>query len=650
MRTILLLAAGVLGGVTPALAAAPPVPAQAAATSRAPSPAEGPSRPPDETRKKDRVEESAEGRETTPAKPGPRAKAGARTYRESIEVTATLDPEARADVPASVTVVGREEIRERRATDLADLLRTVPGVDVARSGSPGKATSVFLRGASSNQTLVLWNGVRLNDPYFGGFDWSFLPTEGVDRVEVVRGPFSALYGSEAIGGVVQVLTGGTSGTRVALEGGSRSFRRGALEGGYQAGPVRLDVSGHVRRGDGTLANDFFDGEEGTAEARWSPFAGTVVGLVTRSSHAEVGLPFDFLGSPAPGRVQKRDSRQIAVPLSWASGPWSVDAQVGRSSVDLELRDPGNPFDEGDTRASRRNARLVVSRRFGERSWAAGGGDWERDAVTDETAFGTNLDDRTQENRAAFGELFLVRGRWSADLGARHDDNQAFGGETTLKAGGAVRPAPQVRLHASYGEGFRAPSLGDLYYPGFGNPDLRPETSASYELGGDWTPGRWRLGLTAFDTEQRDLIVFDFVRSLPLNVGRARTRGAEAVVAWSGPAVSGHLEATYQEPEDRTTGEQLLRRPRRSASAVVAWRPAADWTLAAVARFVGARPDFGADLPSYATLDLAASWRASAHLAPYVRLENALDRDYQEVAGFPAPGRTVAAGLELEVAP
>ncbi len=635
MRIILLLAAGVLGGVTPVLAAAPPVPSPTAAATRATSRTDTGAKDPDETPKKTD--------ETDRKKAAP-------TYRSSIEVTATLDPEDPADVPASVTVIGRQEIRDRRATGLADLLRTVPGLTVARSGSPGKATSVFVRGANSNQTLVLWNGVRLNDPYFGGFDWSFLPTEGVDRVEVVRGPFSALYGSDAIGGVVQVLTGATSGTRVAFEGGSRSFLRGALEGGYDAGPVRFDVSGHVRRGDGTLANDFFDGEEGTAEARWSPLPSTVVGLVTRSSHAESGLPYDFLGNPATDRRQVRDSTQLAVPVTWSSGPWSLDAQLGRSAVDLALRDPNAPFDESDTQASRRSARLLVSRHFGEHSWAAGGGEWQRDAVTDESAFGTNLDDRTQQNRAAFGELFLAGDRWSGDLGVRHDENQAFGGETTLKAGTAVRLRPDLRLRASYGEGFRAPSLGDLYYPGFGNPDLRPETSASYELGGDWTPGRWRLGVAGFDTEQKDLIAFDFVRSLPLNIGRARTRGVEGQLAYSGQAVSGHLEATYQDPEDRTTGEQLLRRPKRSASAVLTWRPAADWTLATVARFVGARPDFGADLPSYATLDLAASWQAGAHLAPYLRLENVLGRDYQEVAGFPAPGSTVAAGLELRVAP
>ncbi len=648
MRILLLLAAGVLGGVTPGLAASSPVPPPAVSTAhaRARSPEAEPTPDPKSEPEKGQDETGA----PAPPKPKPKAPPKRKTYRESVEVTATLDPEAAAHVPASVTVIGRKEIRERRATGIADLLRTVPGVDVARSGSPGKATSVFVRGASSNQTLVLWNGVRLNDPYFGGFDWSFLPTEGVDRVEVVRGPYSALYGSEAIGGVVQVLTGGTSGTRLALEGGSRSYLRGALAGGYDAGPVRLDVSGHVRRGDGTLPNDSFDGAEGTAEARWSPAPGTVVGLLTRSSHAESGLPYDFLGNPSPERVQKRDSTQLAVPVTWTSGPWSVNAQLGRSAVDLALRDPANPFDESSTRASRRSGRLLVSRRFGAGSWAAAGSEWERDAVTDTSAFGINLDDRTQTNRAGFGELFLVRGRWSGDLGLRHDDNQAFGGKTTLKLGSAVRLVQDFRLRASYGEGFRAPSLGDLYYPGFGNPDLRPETSTSYELAGDWTPGRWRLGLTAFDTEQKDLIVFDFVRSLPLNIGRARTRGLEGVLAYSGQAVSGHLEATTQEPEDRTTGAQLLRRPRRSASAVVSWRPSSDWTLTTVARFVGARPDFGADLPSYTTVGLAASWQASAHLAPYLRLENALDRAYQEVAGFPAPGRTVAVGLELRVAP
>lgn len=623
MRAIL-IAAGILGGAVPALALAAQV-----------TSANQPSAAPDSA------------------------------FDESIVVTATLEDEEGDEVPATVTVIDKKEIDDRQESSVADLLRTVPGVAVSRSGSPGKATSVFVRGANSSHTLVLWNGVRLNDPFFGGFDWSFLPTEGVSRVEVVRGPFSSLYGSDAIGGVVQVLTASEPGATVTFEGGSRDYLRGAAAAGFEAGDVHVDLAGHVRRGEGRVDNDFFDGEEATARALWTLHPGASLGLVARTNHAELGLPFDFSGTPAPHRRQERDGVQVAVPFTWRSGPWEIEAQAGRSTLDLSLHDPDDPFSESDTRAERTSGRAVLTRRLGGRpaahgeagSWAAAGVDWQREEVTDSSAFGVNLDGRSQSTRSAFGELFLRAGAWSVDAGLRRDDNDAFGGETSLKLGTAVAVSDGLRLRASYGEGFRAPSIGDLYYPGFSNPDLQPETSASWELGADWRPGaaggRWSLSAAAFQTDLDGLIVFDFIRSIPLNLGRARSRGVEASVAYSAPGVASRVSATYEDAEDRATGEPLLRRPEWSGEWVATYRPPrlADgaWTVNGVARYVGDRLDFGnVDLPSYQVLDLALAYRWTPHLEPRIRVENLLDEDYEEVAGFPAPGRTFVAGLSLEL--
>ena len=485
----------------------------------------------------------------------------------------------------------------------------------------------------------------------------------------MRGPFSTLYGSQALGGVVQILTGGPRGLHATIEGGSDDYRRGAVSGGFERGAFRFDAAGHVRRGEGSrLDNDFYDGEEATARGEWTvrpggPGAdGTLgIGLVARASHAEIGLPFDFADGPAPNRVQERDTAQLAVPVRWApggeDGRWRVDGRLGHTTTDLSLRDPDNPFDESDTDAERISGRLVVTRHFdlasgagdGRSSWVAVGADWQEEEVTDANSF---LDfDRSRATRAAFGELFLGSGPWTVDLGVRHDDDEAFGGETTVKAAGSWRLGRGVRLRGGYGEGFRAPSLGDLYYPGFGNPDLRPETSESWEVGADWRPGTngpWSLSLVGFSNDFENLIVFDFVSGLPQNVGRSRARGVEAAVAYERPAFAGRLSATWQDAEDRTTGEPLLRRPDESAEALLTWRPLwageRDWTLHAGGRYVGERADFGRDLPSHTVVDLAASYRWTDRLAPRVRLENALDEDYEEVAGFPAPERTWVVGL------
>lgn len=584
------------------------------------------------------------------------------SFEEAIVVTATLAEEEHDQVPSTVTVVDRDEIEARQAVSVAEVLRGVPGVSISRSGAPGKATSIFVRGANSNHTLVLWNGVRLNDPFFGGFDAAFLATEGVTRVEVARGPFSALYGSQAMGGVVQVLTASEPGARVTLEGGNRDHRRSGASAAFDVGAVRFDVAGHLRRGEGLVDNDFFDGEEAVARALWTLRPGASLGLVARANHSEIGLPFDFSGAPAPERRQERESVQLAVPFAWVSGPWELEAQADVATLDFTLRDPEDPFAESDTESERTAGRVVVTRRLGRGaravdSWAAAGVDWQREEVTDVSAFGVNLDARSQDTQSAFGELFLGVGAWSFDLGIRHDDHDAFGGATTLKLGTAVAAGDGLRLRASYGEGFRAPSIGDLFYPGFGNPDLEPETSESWEVGADWNPGgdggRWRLSGAAFHTELDQLIVFDFVRALPLNLGRARSRGVETALAYAAPELTARLAATYQDAEDRATGEPLLRRADWSGELAATWRPGwldgGAWALSAFARHVGDRVDFGGvPLPRHEVLDLAVAYRWTRHVEPRARLENLLDEDYEEVAGFPAPGRTLIVGLAWEL--
>ncbi len=577
------------------------------------------------------------------------------TYDESIVVTASLEEQEEKDSSASVTVIGREEIEARQATTVQELLRTVPGVTVVRSGSPGKATSVFSRGTESDHTLVLWNGVELNDPFFGGFDWAFLPTDGVERVEVVRGPSSALYGSEAIGGVVQVLTRGAEDTRVRMEGGGDHHLRGSVSGGWRTGPVTLDVAGHVRRGDGRLDNDFYDGEELSLRADWAASESTAVGLVTRVGDAEIGVPFDFLGNPAPERRQERSTRQVAVPFTWESGPWQVQARLARSETELVLRDPDDPFTGGETDADRNDARIVGSYRFRDGLWAAVGTDWEREEATSVQVASEDLEGASQETWSTFGQVFWDAGRVTLDLGLRRDDNDAFGAETTVRGAATVRLGGGARLRASYGEGFRAPSLGDLYFPGFGNPDLEPETSETVEVGLDWsttgTGGSWNLSLAGYSTDLEDLIVFDFARSLPFNIGRARSRGIELEAGWVGDDLPGRpgirLTGAYLDAEDRTSGEPLPRRPETSGSLLLTWSPARTVSLSTVVTYVGERTDVGdARLEDYSTVQLAGSWRWTERLEPYLRVENLFDEQYEEAAGFPALGRRVIGGLQL----
>lgn len=579
----------------------------------------------------------------------------ATTYGEGLVVTATLDEEEAAEIPASVTVIGAEEIEARQATGVADLLRTVPGVSVARSGSPGKATSLFVRGAASTHALVLWNGLRLNDPMFGGYDWAFLPTEGIDRIEVVRGPFSALYGGDAAGGVVQVLTGRHNGGSLRAEGGGDGYRRGAVASGFGGDTAHLDLTGHVRRGDGELVNDFYDSDEATARFSYQAAPGASLGLVGRANDSDVGVPLGgFGGTPTPHQVSRRESRELALPFRLDRAEWELEGHAGWIGSELETTDPDDPFAEAATDAETATGRAVATWRpartiAGADLWIAGGGEWQEQEASMVSAF-SSLDGVTQITRAAFAQAHLQLARWTLEAGLRHDDSDRFGGETSARLGAVASLGRSARLHGSYGEAFRPPTLSDLFLPTFGNPALEPERTESWEVGldgeGDLGSGRVSWGVTGFSTDFENLIVFNPPTFQAQNVGRAESRGVEATAGWTSGRFRGRLEATWLDAENLDTGEALVRRPEESASAVVTWAPAA-WTLSAVGRWVGERPDLGGViLPSYEVADLAAAWQALRWLEPYARVENVLGEEYEEVDGFPAPGRTLVGGVSL----
>lgn len=583
-----------------------------------------------------------------PGNPGPPST----TFGESIVVTATLEPEERDQVPASVAVIPREEIEERQAVALPELLATVPGVTVLQTGSPGQQTSVFTRGAESEQTLLLWNGIPLNDPFFGGANWQFLPTDGVERVEVARGPFSALYGSAALGGVVQVLTGGRTGGTLRLEGGERGYGRAGLAAGFRAAGAQVDVAGSVWRDDGFSVNDHFDGEDLLARALWDLGHGWSLGVLARGDDSETGIPTNGF-QPTPTAEIRWRERELGIPVRAAAGRWELDSLFSRTRFDSAFRDPNDPFGfvAGDTDSESLRGRAVGTYHVSPELWLAAGLEGERLEVDNSSNFGINLDGAHQRTRAAFGQVGWQHGSFNLDLGLRRDDNDVYGGATNLRLGGVVALGKGFRLRAGYGEAFRAPSLGELFFPVTGNPDLRPEQGESAELGLERDAGPWRLSLTGFDNRQHDLIDLDFSIFQNVNIHRTTSRGLEGELAWRSKLAWARLNATYLDAEDRATGLPLLRRPDHSANLLLGLTRGA-WTFTGEARYVGDRPDVDGSgdrqtNPSYLKADLAARWKLSDRFAPYARVENVGDESYEDVLGYPAPGRRFIGGLAIE---
>ena len=568
---------------------------------------------------------------------------------EAIVVTAALEREQRSELPVSVSVVEEEEIRARQATEIFELLRTIPGLDVVQSGSPGKVVSLFSRGAESNQTLVLWNGLPLNDPFFGGFDWATLPTDGIGRVEVVRGPFSSLYGTDAMAGVVQVLSSQSDGGGVRLEGGGDSYGRLGLSWGADVGGARVDLAGHARSGDGAAENDFYDGEELMGRVEWRP-GSAKLGLVARIAQAEVGIPVAS-GVATPRRVQDSESVQLAVPFEIDFDDWSLEGSLARIDSNFRFRDPDAFFSLSETDAERLRLRSVATYRAQEGFWIAGGAEWQEDEVSNDTTFGANLTAATRRNWALFGQLQRTLGRLRLDLGVRHDDDEFFGSWLSPRAGVVFDVAERAQFFASYGEGFRAPSLGELFFPFFGNPDLEPEESESLEVGFRFEGDAWWTSVAYFDTDFRNLIDSDPNTFMAINIGRAETSGWEVEVGYHLGLVEARVNVTLLEATDLESGLALLRRAEEKANLLLAVRPEG-FVFQLTSRYVGDRVDldpitFGRAMnDSYFVTDLAVTWEASDRLSPYGRVGNVAGKEYQEVLGFQSLGRSWAAGLEI----
>lgn len=582
---------------------------------------------------------------------------------EEIIVTASQLPETVESTPAAVTVVTREDIDRHAARDLADVLREVPGLAISRSGSPGKATSLFTRGAASTQTLVLWNGIPINNPYFAGYDWGRFSTAGVEQVEVVRGPFSALYGSEAMAGVVNVLTTPRgSGLRVELQAGSHGLRNALLSGAYVGSTTQVSAAFEHRRDNGFDPNDDFRETSGNLFGKWLPSATFSLGLAARYTSYDLGIPFNVNATgdalvPSLQRRQNGNELQVAVPLQKTVGPLTFDLTLSDSHRRDDFRDPQDPFGfvNARTDSTQRRARLS-----GQAQTAVGtiiaGGEMQRATVDDVSNFGVNLDNNRRDARS-----FFIEDRWpratgpasriELSAGVRYDRFDTFGSQTSPRIGAAWISGPN-KWRIAYGEGFRAPSVGELYFPFSGNRDLRAEHTRSAEAGYDAAIGKNGLfSLTLFSSRFRDLIIFDNRSYAFANIGRARSDGLElGIEEHVTSSVYAALSYTYlHRDEDQSTGQRLPRRPKHSGSAFLGWRSGAvEVNVAAIHQ--GVRGDILPVSPyspatngAYTTIDVNLQYHAG-FLTPFVKLENAGNERYEEVLGYVSPARRVSVGV------
>lgn len=588
---------------------------------------------------------------------------------EPLVVTATRTAQPEEAPLASVTVVDRDEIERRQVRSVPDALRGLPGVVVSGSGGRGQPTSIFLRGTNAGQVLVLIDGVKVGSATLGTVPFQDLPIDQVERIEVVRGPRSSLYGSEAIGGVIQIFTrrgGGPLRPRLSL--GAGSFDTASVSGGISGGGERapFDLGGNFEQTKG------FDACQGRA----FPFAGCGVdepdrdgyrnlGLSARAGYAfsdvaEVDLHLlrsenrtDFDGSIFSGNLSRSEQQVLGIEgtLRPLEG-WNLILSAGRSwdkyrAFYDDTVAPTRFVDRFDT--ERDTLGLQSNLAWGQGQVATLGLDYLVDRVSGTVDYAED----SRRNAGVFSQYLAAFGAHEIAASLRYDDNEQFGGHATGNAAWGYLFDPGVRVSLSYGTAFKAPTFNDLYFPGFGNLDLSPEESGSLELGltGPLPAGRWELSL--YQTDIDDLIAFDATTFAAANIASARIRGfeASALTALMGWDLGASL--TILDPENRSEGPDqgnlLPRRPEQTVRLDID-RRLERWSAGASLYLAGRSFDDLANqerLDGYALLDLRAEYALSPSVRIQGRLENALDEAYQTAYLYDEPGRAFYVTLRYE---
>jgi vitamin B12 transporter len=568
----------------------------------------------------------------------------------TIQVTASRVPETVEDTLADVSVITRSDIDASVARDVLDLLRLQAGVDIYRTGGPGQQTSLFLRGTNSNHVLVLIDGVRAASSNTGAFAFEWLPLDAVERIEIVRGPRASYWGSDAIGGVIQIFTRKLEGPRVALEYGSYDDAAGSAGIGHWDGANGYSVQVGARHVGGFSASNpgicngpddpfctFNPDDDGFRNTNLTARGAHTIGsqLLSATLYRSQGqVEFDQGSS----NVIEQDA---GINLEGDLGTnWSHRLELGNAREDLNTPDFFTLY------LTRRNSLLWQNEiKFGDRQRLIAGIDLIHESgETRDTLAGTPLYDDSRNDRALFTGWQAGFGAFDSEVSVRYDDYSEFGGKTTGSAALGWRATDFARIYASYGDGFRSPTLNELFSPGYGgqfagNPALDPERSHSTELGIEITPGAGqRIKANLYSTRVSDLISFTGPDFQAENIARASIDGAELVYELVAGAWNMHAAYTYEDARDEITDTQLLRRPKNKFTTVAERRFGERFSAGAEFIYADDAQDIaGTVLPSYAVVNLRAQYVINTSWTLRGRVENLFDRNYELVHGYNTPG-------------
>jgi vitamin B12 transporter len=593
----------------------------------------------------------------------------------TVVVTPTRLPTPESEVGSSITVITEEDIQRKQERTLPDALKDVPGLNVVQTGGPGGTTSVFIRGANSNQTKVFIDGIDATDPATGTFNFEHVLTWDVESVEVVRGPQSGLYGADAIGGVINIITKKGSGPgRFAgsLEGGSfGTFNQNARVSAaaerynfyfdfahFHSSDTPVTPSDLVPPGR-SVQRDSYDNKTFSGRFGANLTDNFDIGVVTR--YIDTSLRFtgdDFLGPESLKSTESDEQLFTRGTAHLVSFDGVLDQTVGLAYTKFNQRDfaPNPPapvpgFFNGDRLKAdwQADVKLMPGQILTFRA------EHQRDEITTPIAEITDNAGMVQL-QSSIGERFFNA------TSVRYDSHDTFGAKPTFRiAPTFLIPETDSRLKGSVGTGFKAPTLAELFqnFPSFnffGNPNLKPETSIGYDIGFEqmFLEKRVQFGATYFHNDIDNLITINDTGTSFQNVGKATTYGVESFLTYTPwQPLTLRADYTFLIARNDITDQELLRRPKHKASLDAAWHVTEAAVLSATLLYVGPWVDVnragtmsGVPANGYTLVNLAGSYDLGNGLTAYARIDNLLDRHYQDPIGFLPPGLGVFAGVRM----
>lgn len=578
---------------------------------------------------------------------------------DAVVVTASRLPQPRSQTLQPVNVITSEDIARGGQQTLVEVLQTLGGVEITNTGGFGQPSSVFMRGANSGHTLVLVDGLRISSATTGTTAFENIPLSQVERIEVVPGQLSSLYGSDAIGGVIQIFTKtGRNAPGTTVTAGAGSYRTDSAGAGLNRTFGGTDFGLNV----GYFESQGFDATKTTlrsgapnpnnnpdkdgyrnknVSARLAHRLDERNELGVTGFYSEGTTHFD--NGPTTDDVNHQTLSAYSIySRNRISDAWESLLRVGEGTDDFSSSGAFRFF----ARTRQPQATWQNNVKLGPGT-AIGGLEYLAQDVISDTAYAKTYRTVTSAFAGYTGQY--EKHDWQAN--AREDDNSQFGHHTTGLLGYAYRVMPDLRLRVGAGSAFKAPTFNDLYFPGFSNPNLRPERSRSKEAGLNYQLGSNRFSATYFDNRISDLIVFDNATLAPQNVNRAKITGTELGYQMFTGGWQANAHLTLQKPVDEQTGKLLPRRARDHGSVAVsnaigAWRLGAE-VAGSGARFDSTNEDPATKMHGYALFNLTATYALSRDWSVRARWNNVFDRKYELAQNFNTPGSNVFVAVQYQ---